>query len=40
MIEGLERINIELTHTYGLTEVYGPSAACTITCRCQSTRLT
>ena len=29
MIEGLERINIELTHTYGLTEVYGPSAACT-----------
>ena len=29
LIEGLERINIELTHTYGLTEVYGPSAACT-----------
>src|SRR5215211_1400389 len=29
MIEGLERINIELTHTYGLTETYGPSAACT-----------
>jgi fatty-acyl-CoA synthase len=29
MIEGLERLNIELTHTYGLTEVYGPSAACT-----------
>jgi len=29
MIEGLERINIELTHTYGLTEVYGPSAVCT-----------
>ena len=29
MIEGLERINIEHTHTYGLTEVYGPSAACT-----------
>ena len=28
MIEGLERINIELTHTYGLTEVYGPSAVC------------
>ena len=28
MIEGLERIGIELTHTYGLTEVYGPSAAC------------
>ena len=29
MIEGLERINIELTHTYGLTETLGPSAACT-----------
>jgi fatty-acyl-CoA synthase len=29
LIEGLERINIELTHTYGLTEVFGPSAACT-----------
>ena len=29
MIEGLERINIELTHTYGLTETYGPSASCT-----------
>src|SRR5687768_13883622 len=28
MIEGLERINIELIHTYGLTEVYGPSAGC------------
>src|SRR3982751_1468400 len=28
MIEGLERMNIELTHTYGLTEVYGPSAVC------------
>jgi len=29
MIEGLGRINIELIHTYGLTETYGPSAACT-----------
>lgn len=28
MIEGLERMNIELTHTYGLTEVFGPSAVC------------
>ena len=28
MIEGLERMNIALTHTYGLTEVYGPSAVC------------
>jgi fatty-acyl-CoA synthase len=25
MIEGLSRIGIELTHTYGLTEVYGPA---------------
>jgi len=28
MIEGLERINVELTHTYGLTEVYGPATVC------------
>ena len=28
MIEGLERINVELTHTYGLTEVYGPVTVC------------
>ncbi len=28
-IEALERINVELTHTYGLTEVYGPATACT-----------
>ena len=28
-IEALERINIELTHTYGLTEVYGPATVCT-----------
>jgi len=27
-IEALERINIELTHTYGLTEVYGPATVC------------
>ena len=26
MIEGLARIGIELTHTYGLTETYGPAA--------------
>jgi len=28
-IEALERMNIELTHTYGLTEVYGPATVCT-----------
>jgi 3-(methylthio)propionyl---CoA ligase len=28
-IEALERIDIELTHTYGLTEVYGPATVCT-----------
>src|SRR5688572_8802917 len=28
MIEGLERMNVELTHTYGLTEVYGPVTVC------------
>ena len=28
-IEALEKINIELTHTYGLTEVYGPATVCT-----------
>jgi fatty-acyl-CoA synthase len=28
MIEGMERIGIELTHIYGLTEVYGPSSIC------------
>jgi fatty-acyl-CoA synthase len=27
-IEALERIDIELTHTYGLTEVYGPATVC------------
>ena len=29
MIEGLEAMNVELTHTYGLTEVYGPATVCT-----------
>jgi fatty-acyl-CoA synthase len=28
MIEGLERLGIEITHVYGLTEVYGPSTVC------------
>jgi len=28
IIEGAERIGIELTHVYGLTEVYGPAAIC------------
>jgi fatty-acyl-CoA synthase len=28
MIEGLERLGIQLTHVYGLTEVYGPSTVC------------
>ena len=28
IIEGAERIGIELTHVYGLTEVYGPAAVC------------
>jgi fatty-acyl-CoA synthase len=28
-IEALEQMNIELTHTYGLTEVYGPATVCT-----------
>jgi fatty-acyl-CoA synthase len=28
MIEGMERIGFDLTHVYGLTEVYGPAAAC------------
>jgi fatty-acyl-CoA synthase len=27
MIEGMARIGFELTHTYGLTEVYGPAAS-------------
>ena len=28
IIEGAETIGIELTHVYGLTEVYGPAAVC------------
>ena len=28
MIEGMEKMGIELTHVYGLTEVYGPAAVC------------
>jgi fatty-acyl-CoA synthase len=27
-IEGMERMGFEITHVYGLTEVYGPAAAC------------
>ncbi|MDB4991610.1 MAG: acyl-CoA synthetase [Myxococcaceae bacterium] len=28
MVEGMARIGIDLTHIYGLTEVYGPTAVC------------
>jgi len=28
MIEGMERMGWEVTHVYGLTETYGPAAAC------------
>jgi fatty-acyl-CoA synthase len=28
VIEGMERIGFDLTHVYGLTEVYGPAAVC------------
>ena len=28
IMEGAERIGVELTHVYGLTEVYGPAAVC------------
>ncbi|HEX2940397.1 MAG TPA: acyl-CoA synthetase, partial [Rhodopila sp.] len=28
IIEGADRIGIELTHVYGLTEVYGPASVC------------
>jgi fatty-acyl-CoA synthase len=28
MIEGLEALGIEVTHVYGLTEVYGPAVVC------------
>jgi len=29
MIEGMERMGFDLTHVYGLTEVYGPATVCT-----------
>ncbi len=28
VIEGMERLGFDLTHVYGLTEVYGPAAVC------------
>jgi hypothetical protein len=28
VIEGAERIGVNLTHVYGLTEVYGPATVC------------
>jgi fatty-acyl-CoA synthase len=28
MIEGMDRLGIDLTHVYGLTEVYGPATVC------------
>jgi fatty-acyl-CoA synthase len=28
MIEGMDRMGFDLTHTYGLTEVYGPASVC------------
>jgi fatty-acyl-CoA synthase len=28
MIEGMEQMGIDLTHVYGLTEIYGPAAVC------------
>jgi fatty-acyl-CoA synthase len=28
MIEGMERLGFDLTHVYGLTEVYGPATVC------------
>jgi fatty-acyl-CoA synthase len=28
MIEGMERLGIQLTHVYGLTETYGPATVC------------
>lgn len=28
VIEGMERMNFDVTHTYGLTETYGPSVVC------------
>jgi len=29
VIEGMERLGFDLTHVYGLTEVYGPASVCT-----------
>ena len=28
LIEGMERIGVDLTHVYGLTETYGPATVC------------
>ena len=28
MIEGMEKLGFDLTHVYGLTEIYGPAAVC------------
>ena len=28
MIEGMEKLGVDLTHVYGLTEVYGPATVC------------
>jgi fatty-acyl-CoA synthase len=28
VIEGMEQMNFDVTHTYGLTETYGPSVVC------------
>ena len=28
MIEGMERMGFDITHVYGLTEIYGPAAVC------------
>ncbi|AWI52724.1 acyl-CoA synthetase [Aquabacterium olei] len=28
MIEGMEQLGIDLTHVYGLTEIYGPASVC------------
>jgi len=28
VIEGMQRLGIDITHTYGLTEVYGPAVVC------------
>ena len=28
MIEGMERIGFDITHVYGLTEIYGPATVC------------